>query len=200
MNKKNRIAVLEGGTYFHHVSFNDKKVSDLIDKVIYLRDLRESDLEGIDTLLLLSRLNPDLLQIKKEIILQYKNNGNKLVVLAENNAQHWLYHDFRETEVNYWWWLEENADSGIRVQTPEHEMFQYMDESAVIWHYHGVFDMAENCVEIVRGRENGAILFETADGTLITTLDPDFHHGNYFMPGATLFWYGLLNYLAFRQQ
>lgn len=199
MIKKHRIAVIEGGTYFHYFSFVDPEVSDLIDKVLYLPELSTQDLADVDTLVLMSRLNPDLLQEKKEIILSFKANGGKLVVLAENKVQNWLPAiSFRDTEVNFWWWLEAGADSGIRVIAPQHELFNFIDERAVIWHYHGVFALPQGATEIVRGREGGAILYEDTDGTLLSTLDPDFHHGNFFMPGATLFWYGLLNYLAYR--
>lgn len=200
MSNKHRIALLDGGTYFHYFSFIDDKVSPLIDKVIYLRELEEEDLEDVDTLVLMSRLNPDLLAEKKDILLQFKASDKKLVVLAENDAQDWLPDvTFSDTEVNFWWWLAGDVDSGIRVIAPQHELFDYMNEQAVIWHYHGVFTVPDGATEIVRGRENGAILYECADGTLITTLDPDFHHGNFFMPGATLFWYGLLQYLAHRR-
>lgn len=202
MEKKHRIALLDGGAYYHYFSHHDSKVSHLIDKVIYLRDLVADDLQDVDTLVLMSRLNPDLLEEKKALILAFKASGRKLVVLADNHVQDWLPGIvFHEAEVNFWWWLQPGADSGIRLKAPNHELFDFMDEPAVIWHYHGVFVVPEEGTEIVRGREGegGAILYEEADGTLITSLDPDFHHGNFFMPGATLFWYGLLDYLAHRQ-
>ncbi len=195
-----RIAVVEGGAYFHDFSLTDPKVNGLIAKRLYLRELQASDVDDIDVLLVMSCLNPDLLQQKKAIITGFKGRGKKLVILARNYVQEW-YPDivFTDTAVNFWWWLQAGADSGISVVAKHHPIFNYMDEEAVKWHYHGMFSVPENgcdgSVSIVKAREGGSILYEQADGTLITTLDPDFHHGSFFMPGASLFWYGLLNYL-----
>lgn len=193
-----RVAVLEGGTYFHDFSICDPKVAHLIDRSVYLRDMRSEDLEGMDVLILMSRLNPDLLDEKKEMILAFRRGGGQLIVLADNHVEDWM-EDVRHvsTEVNFWWWLEPNADSGLQIEAPHHPIFRYMDAKAVVWHYHGMFVCPDEAVSIVRCREGGSIFYEQPDGTLLTTLDPDFHHGSFFMPSSTLFWHGLLNYSAY---
>lgn len=199
---KNKLAVIDGGLYYHYFSINDGVAKDFINSVHYLRDLKFDDIADSDSLLVLSSQNTDLLEEKKDIFLEYANIPNKhLTIFGRNRTQNWIPNlKFTDTPTNFWWWLEENPNSGLSAHNMEHQIFKYLSLQDATWHYHGMFDVPEGATNFVSCREGGSLLYEDKNAfpatLLISSLDPDYHHGSFFMPATTKFWHKILNYLA----
>ncbi len=194
------IAILDGGTYYHHFAFADPMVADRVDTVVTLRGLRPAQLAGFGTVIVACRSNPDLLAEAAEALIGVLRRGDRLVVLGENEPTGWLP-GVRETGVptNYWWWLDPAADLGLTLRTPDHPLFRYVDLQSATWHYHGRFDLPQGAVGLIDCVEGGPILYEDRvswPGTLlVTSLDPIYHHGSFFMPAASRFLDGLMAWL-----
>lgn len=87
---------------------------------------------------------------------------------------------------------------------PEHPAQSGFTDRSVIWHSHGVLDLpgaATPLVDLARedGERDGAILAvwerPGAAPVLVSTMDPVYHHGSGFMPGATQLLYRSLTWL-----
>lgn len=200
------VAVLDGGAYYHHEAIRGPRFRDRFDRVLYVPDLADGDLDGCAAAIVADRILPAALRRKRRILLGFLARGGTLIVLGENRAHEWLpgvSWSFRPT--NFWWWLEEGADPGHRIAAPDHEIFRFVRPADVVWHYHGLFAPppgAEVLAAIApqadpEGR-GGAILYDHrgAGGgpgrLVVSSLDPFYHHGSHFMPAATRFLDGLL--------
>lgn len=195
-----KIAALDGGTYYHHFALTDPAFAPVFDRILPLRTFTAEDLEGVETLFVTCRSNPEILETKAEILQGFLQAGKRLVVMGDTLPGRWLPGiTHSPTEVNFWWWLEPNASSGLVVDSPDHPMFQHLSLQDATWHYHDQFTPPPGARSLISCREGGSILYEDTvswPGTLIVTgLDPCFHHGSYFMPNATKFLAGLLRYL-----
>jgi hypothetical protein len=209
------LAVLDGGTYYHREAiFGGRLGGNRFDRVIYAPELTSGDLAGCHAVMIADRIHPAVLRRKRPLLLSYLATGGTLIVLGENRAQEWapeIVWEFRPT--NFWWWLEKGADPGHRIAAPEHELFRHVGMDALVWHYHGLLTPPPGAVSLVdispdrdpEGR-GGSILYDHRDvaGTsgrmIVTTLDPFYHHGSFFMPAASRFLKGLLDWtdVAFR--
>jgi hypothetical protein len=143
------------------------------------------------------------------VLVDYLGAGGTLVVLGENRACQWapqVQWAFRPT--NFWSWLDPNHNPGLVVAAPEHPIFRHLPPRDFVWHYHGLLTpppgaiaLAGISAEADPEGQGGAILYDhpnlggTAGRLVITTLDPFYHHGSFFMPAASRFLGGLLDWL-----
>lgn len=207
MSDKAKIAILDGGAYYHHFAINTPAFRPYFDQIIYAPDLPSTSLDAFDVLIVIDRLNPDLLRQHAERLLAFADQGKTLVVLGEVEAHTWLPGaEWVSRPTNFWWWLDKNGDSGLRLAAPNHDLFNYLSLSDAIWHYHGLFlppaEASKLIVldETMTGGEADTILYEDRVSTngrfLVTCLDPFFHHGSNFMPATTRFLSGFLAWLS----
>ena len=83
-------------------------------------------------------------------------------------------------------------------------MWKYYTDEALHWHFHGALYPPQGAVPLVvleeGAEEDGAIIYydnATFPAELVvTTMDPCYHHGAGFMPGATQLLYRSLRWLA----
>jgi hypothetical protein len=197
----NNIAVLNSGTAFHIISLKKKPFNDYFKKVLYLPNLSFEQLEGIDILIVTCASAWDQLQKKKNIFYKFLSSGKTLVVMGRNETKHWLY-DIKEVELpfNFWWWLDTSNSIDLEVVKSDYKLFEYIELKDMSWHYHGGFEIPENSVNVIGHKDTKKSVFFELDeyygGKLIvTSLDPFYHHGSYFMPNATKFGFALLDYL-----
>lgn len=188
----NRVAALDGGTSYHHVALNDPRWAHLIDARIYLPELDNADLSAFDILVATCRSNPDQISQNKENLDAFLARGGMIVAFAGTAPERWLPNiTAREARVNYWWWLEDNPDSGLHVANPQHDLFTAMRLDDMTWHHHALFDPPAGATSLVNHVDGGSIFYDdpasTSGRLLITSLDPFFHHGSYFMPATTRF-------------
>ncbi|NME06764.1 hypothetical protein [Psychrobacillus sp. BL-248-WT-3] len=195
-----KIAVIYSGHAPHHRTFNEPKYKQYIDRLIYFPDFQNDSLEGIDVLFVPSQLNEHLLMASKEKIHAFANAGG-IVVAFGPQPWEWLPNQkWEERETNFWWWLEKDANSGLVLADPEYDLFNYITLRDATWHQHGVFWPVEGSHKLITTEDGGAVLYVdkvSTNGTwIITTLDPDYHFGSYFMPATERFLDGFLPWLA----
>ena len=187
-----RIAFIDGGTYYHHATWHDPAFNPCFVRNIYILDLPTADLSDLDCLWIASRHDPqDLLAVKAQLD-AFLRAGKMLVIMGENGVEQWLDGvEWRPGEVNFWWWLDKNADPGLRIAAPEHGLFRYLPLADATWHRHGGLTPPAGGISLIEGCDEGCILFdaelEQGGRVLVTTLDPCYHHGSYFMPATTRF-------------
>ena len=109
------LAILDGGSFYHHATIYGARYRDLFDRSIYMPELTPGHLEGIKLLIVPDRINPDLLRSRRQILIDFAERGGTLVVLGENQAETWLPGvNWTSRPTNFWWWLEKmpNRSSG----------------------------------------------------------------------------------------
>lgn len=194
------IAVLYSGNSHQHRTFNEPKYNRYLHKIIYLPDFQASDLEGVDVLLIPSQLHMGQLGQNKAVIAEYLACGGTVAALGAQSKDLLPSHRWEFRPTNFWWWLEKDAKSGLALAKPEHDLFRYITLSDATWHYHGVFFPPAGTEPLIEVEDDGVIFYIdkiTTPGTLImTTLDPEYHYGSYFMPATERFLDGFLPWLA----
>jgi hypothetical protein len=198
------LAILDGGTFYHHAAIHGERYRGLFDRVIYMRELTAGHLGGVDVLIVPDHLNPMQLRAARDILVDFAARGKTLVVFGENQAETWLPGvSWSPRPTNFWWWLDKDARPEQRLVAPEHELFGAVPFADTIWHYHGILQPPSRARILIDvpadpdGRDNGgALLYDdrvTTPGRLIvSTLDPFYHHGSNFMPATTKFLDGFL--------
>lgn len=193
------LAVLDAGTYYHHRTIYEPRYRDFFDEIIYTRDLPEADLSGVDTLLVSCRTDPSVLRPRREQIADFLANGKTVVAMGSTGHPDWLPNvNWTDTPTNFWWW-KEGGEIGLKLATPDHPLFNRLSLADVTWHYHGYFQVPDGAQSLVDVGDLGSIFYEDTVSTpgclLITSLDPMYHHGSYFMPATTRFLDGFLPFL-----
>ena len=196
-----KIAVVYSGNAPHKVTFNEPKYKKYINELIYLPELADTDLSKFDVLYVPSQLNERLLMKNKDKIMAFADQGG-IVCAFGPQPWEWLPNQkWEERETNFWWWLEKGADSGIRLTNGEHDLFKnYLTLADATWHQHGVFWPPAGCDTLIATVDGGSVLYvdkvSTKGTWVITTLDPDYHFGSYFMPATERFLDGFFPWLA----
>lgn len=195
-----KIAVIYSGHASHYRTFHEPKFAQYIEKLIYLPDLENTDLDPFDVLIVPSQLNSNLLLKSAKKIHKFADNGKTVVALGPQPWEWIPNQKWEHRPTNFWWWLEENADSGLRVKNENHPFFDYFTLEDSSWHQHGVFWPPSNATTLISTIDNGSVLYideVSTNGTwIITTLDPDYHFGSYFMPSAERFLEALFPWLS----
>ena len=191
------LAILDGGTFYHHAAIHGPRYRALFDKIIYAPELAADALAGVTFLIVPDRINPNILRAKREVLIDFVKAGRTLVVLGENRADTWLPGViWAARPTNFWWWLDKDARPPNRLLAPDHEFFRAVPFENTIWHFHGVLTPPAGARALIdvpadpEGRDSGgSLLYEdrvTLPGRLlVATLDPFYHHGSHFMPAAT---------------
>lgn len=202
MSNDPRIGLVDGGMAYHFDSYDRPPFKGAFDRIIYLRDLPLADLSDIDILIIPCRTNPHWLSLVTLQLQAFMRSGGTLAVMGETRPDTWLPDvGYAPIETNFWWWLEEGADLGLRMCAPGHSVNDYISREAATYHLHSSFTpLGKNQVSLIETREGESLMFEDlksyAPGRLVaTTLDPFFHHGQFFMPATTEFLKGLLPWL-----
>lgn len=196
-----KIGVIYSGNDAHYRTFHEPKFNQYIEKVIYHPEFLNADISSLDVLYVPSQLNKELLIKSAGKITDFANNGGTVAVFG---PQPWTWmpqQNWEPRPTNFWWWLEKDADSGLTLAAPEHPMFNdYLTLESCTWHQHGVFWPPENAKKLITAADGGAVMFEEilpgGGRWIVTTLDPDYHFGSYFMPATEKFLEGFFPYLA----
>ncbi len=194
------IAALDAGTYYHHRTFHTPELTPYLDRFIYLPELDDAALADCDALIVSCRTHPDLLVPHRARFARFLASGRTLVAMGETGSHRWLdgVH-WTDCEVNFWWWKTPGADSGLRLAQPAHPLFSHLPLADATWHQHGTFTPPPGAVSLIDKAGAGSVLYEdrhsTAGRLIVTSLDPMYHHGSYFMPAASRFLRGFLPWL-----
>ncbi|GEB33640.1 MULTISPECIES: hypothetical protein [Brevibacillus] len=195
-----KIAALYGGSSQHFRSLNEPKYRKYYDRLIYLPDLENTSLDEFDALVVPSQLHMGLVMKSREKIKQFAEKGG-IVVAFGPQPREWIPgQNWELRPTNFWWWLDKNAKSGLVLQKPDYDLFSYITLADATWHQHGVYWPPEGAEVLISTEDGGAVLYvdkvSTAGTWIVTTLDPDFHFGSYFMPATERFLDGFLPWLA----
>lgn len=191
------LAVLDGGTFYHHDTIYGPRYRAKFNRAIYVRDLSPRDLDGISLLIVPDRINPDQLRAHRQLLIEFADAGNTLIVFGENEAETWLPGAvWASRPTNFWWWLEPGAKPPHRLVDPHHALFEAVRFEDTIWHFHGVLTPpagARPLIDVPAEGDypGGTLLYEdivtTRGRIIVATLDPFYHHGSGFMPATTRF-------------
>jgi hypothetical protein len=198
-----KIAVIYSGHAPHYRTFHEPKYAQYIEKLIYFPEFGKTDLSAFDVLIVPSQLNSTLLLKYVDKINAFADSGKIVVALGPQPwewlpGQRWEYQ-----ETNFWWWTEENPKSGLRVKNENHPFFDFFTLADCTWHQHGVYFPPEGATTLIEKEDEGAVLYideiSTKGTWVITTLDPDYHFGSYFMPATERFLEALFTWLSIGQ-
>lgn len=195
-----KIAALYGGSSQHFRSLNEPKYRRYYEKLIYLPDLEHTSLDEFDALVVPSQLHMGLVMKSRDKIREFSERGG-IVVAFGPQPREWIPgQNWELRPTNFWWWLDKNAKSGLVLQKPDYDLFSYITLEDATWHQHGVYWPPEGAEVLISTEDGGAVLYvdkvSTAGTWIVTTLDPDFHFGSYFMPATERFLDGFLPWLA----
>lgn len=197
-----KISVLYGGQAPHYVTYHTPKFNQYLHKIIYLPEFSEQDLAGTDVLVAASQLHSGCLLDTAPAIIRFADRGGTVVAFGPQPRQWIPNQDWEERPTDFWWWLEENADSGLRMAAADYPLFRdgYLTLADCTWHQHGVFHLKEGMRPLIDMKDGGSLMYvdkvSTGGTWIVTTLDPDFHFGSYFMPATERFLEGFFPWLA----
>ncbi len=180
-------AIITGGASYERNFFynKDAKYAHFFDKRIYHKDAQNTDFSGFDYVVIASRANPRFLLPCKEKFVDFLKNGGSIVSFGEVTQGYLPNIAWKEYGVNFWWWLSQGADMSFEVGEYGKGLFSKMDLFAAKWHYHGAFYPPKDSQMILANELNEAIIYKDTSfkgGLYVTSLDPDFHLGQGFMP------------------
>ncbi|MGQ0774340.1 MAG: hypothetical protein ACT4NY_07985 [Pseudonocardiales bacterium] len=197
------LAAVYGGSAQHHRTLTEPKYAQhLTGGLIYLPELADTDLTAYRGLLIPERLHRGLLTRAAYRISELLEAGGTVIAFSGGEPIPEFLPGVRwqHRPTNYWWWLEPDADVGVRLAAREHSLFQRLTLRDCTWHYHGVLqppDGAQVLVELATGE---ALLYldqvSTAGTIIVSTLDPISHYGSYFMPATERFLDGFLPWVT----
>ncbi len=197
-----RLAAVYNGSAPHHRTLNEPKYHRWLSEIIYLPDLPGADLSTFDGLLIPERLHKGKIDAASAKVRGFLERGGcALVFGGGEHPPSWLpglKWEYRPT--NFWWWLEPGADLGLVAPDPDHSLFDYITLADATWHYHGVLYPPDGAETPIALEEGGALLYidrvSTPGTLLVTTLDPIYHFGSYFMPATECFLDGFLPWVV----
>lgn len=197
------LAAVHSGSAAHDRALNTPKYArHLTGGSVYLPELRDVDLTGLDGLVIPERMHRGLLDAGARRVLDLLDGGGTVVAFSggEPLPDFLPGIDWAHRPTNFWWWLEPGADLGLRTRAPDHPLFDGLDLADCAWHYHGVLRPPEGSEVLVELPTGEALLYVdrgSTPGTLIvTTLDPLSHYGGYFMPATERFLDGFMPWVA----
>ncbi|WP_375552392.1 hypothetical protein [Rhodophyticola porphyridii] len=197
------IAAIDGGMSYHTRTLRRGKYARLFTSLIRPSDLGATDLGAFPTLLVPCRTNGQRLAGARAQLAAFMEAGGFLVVMGETRPD--LFLDGVAVDpvpTNFWWWLENEGDLGLRITAPDHPLMSRLSQADLTWHVHGTLRLTgggDTLAAWHEGAAGGPILIDSRRGRgrlLITTLDPIYHHGSGFMPATTRFLDVFLPWLA----
>lgn len=195
-----KIAVFYSGSSQHSRTYKTSEFGQYVDAIIPVRHFADADLTPYDVLIIPSQSHLRLLDENVEKIHAFANEGKTVVVFGPQHREWLPAHKWEFRETNFWWWLEPGADSGLRLTGPDSDLFtKYLTLADATWHQHGVYWPTDGCETLVSTVDGGSVLYidrvNTKGTWVLTTLDPDYHYGSYFMPATERFLRGFMPWL-----
>ncbi|MCQ1948198.1 hypothetical protein [Arthrobacter sp. zg-Y1116] len=200
-----RIGLLHCGTFQPLRTLADPALAPYRLESVYLPDADPAVLADLDVVIVSDRLHQGQLgRFVPAILAALSDPGKTVIVLGENKVEQWLPgvgYSFRPTV--FWMWRT-GEDNGTRLRLPEDPMWEFFTPWSVSWHHHGLLHPRPGARSLVvmeeDGAESGTLLYVDEANQparlLVTTMDPVYHHGSGFMPGASQLLYSLLRWVT----
>lgn len=186
-----RLIAVSCGTFYHIETLEGYRAPDVWDMVCPPEDIAATLHPG-DTLFVPCRSPAQRLIAQAEAIRTHLERGGTVVAMGESQSQLWLPNiSFIPRPTNWWWWLDPDADLGVRIIAPKHPLVARLGTEEVSWHLHGHFDPPKGAEVLLADENELALLYvdtvTTPGRCVVTSLDPCYHHGSHFMPATTGF-------------
>ncbi|MCQ1951260.1 hypothetical protein NNX28_15175 [Arthrobacter sp. zg-Y859] len=200
-----RIGLLHCGTFPPLRTLADPALAPYRLESVYLPDADPAVLADLDVVIVSDRLHQgQLARFVPAILAALQDPAKTVIVLGENKVEQWLPgvgYSFRPTV--FWMWRT-GEDNGTRLRLPEDPMWEFLTRWSVSWHHHGLLHPRPGARSLVvmeeDGAESGSLLYvdevNQPARLLVTTMDPVYHHGSGFMPGASQLLYSLLRWVT----
>ncbi|MCC9205951.1 hypothetical protein [Arthrobacter sp. zg-Y769] len=200
-----RIGLLHCGAFQPLRTLADPALAPYRLESVYLPDADPAALADLDVVIVSDRLHQgQLARFVPAILVALQDPGKTVIVLGENQVEQWLPgvgYSFRPTV--FWMWRT-GEDNGTRLRLPEDPMWEFFTPWSVSWHHHGLLHPRTGARSLVvmeeGGAESGSLLYvdevNQPARLLVTTMDPVYHHGSGFMPGASQLLYSLLRWVT----
>ncbi|MCQ1954575.1 hypothetical protein [Arthrobacter sp. zg-Y238] len=200
-----RIGLLHCGTFPPLRTLADPALAPYRLESVYLPDVDPAVLADLDVVIVSDRLHQgQLARFVPAILAALQDPAKTVIVLGENKVEQWLPgvgYSFRPTV--FWMWRT-GEDNGTRLRLPEDPMWEFLTPWSVSWHHHGLLHPRPGARSLVvmeeDGAESGSLLYvdevNQPARLLVTTMDPVYHHGSGFMPGASQLLYSLLRWVT----
>jgi hypothetical protein len=146
-----------------------------------------------------TRLNQDILLEHKQKFKDYLDGGGHLVSFGDFERP-WVPNvKWKFYPTNFYWWVNPGADLPLYPASPDHPLFRHITVDDAKWHYHGVFLPHDRAERVLVNEIGEAIIYvdrTSHKGNMyMTTLDPDYHLGQGFIPKAEKFLDGYLAWI-----
>ncbi|MBT0607439.1 hypothetical protein [Aequorivita echinoideorum] len=169
-----KIGLLFNGVWSHYVFATAPKYKDVM-KLVYIHDLSDDELEGLEGLMIPFQSNQDIITEKKEVIYSFLKKGKKVFVEGDTTSE-WLDAEWVDRPTNNYWWVENPNNPPISDTDFSHPIYEGLSPRHSCWHTHGSYLSAPKGAKIIQTKPDGEIItWETHEygGTLMaTTLDP----------------------------
>ncbi|MHA6782595.1 hypothetical protein ACVGOW_16620 [Pseudonocardia saturnea] len=197
------VAAVYGGSAAHHRALTRPEYARHLDGgLVYLPELANTDLTGLDALVVPERMHRGLLTAGAGRIRELLDAGGTVVAFSggEPLPEFLPGVAWQHRPTDFWWWLEQGADPGLWSPSPDHALFDHLSLRDCTWHHHGVLDPPDGAQTLVALPGGEALLYvdrvSTAGTLVVSTLDPLSHYGGHFMPATERFLDGFLPWLA----
>lgn len=200
-----RMAMLHCGGHAQLATLADPALQPYGIRSVHARTAPADALDDADVVVVADRIRTDLLTPWAPAVRARAEAGATVVILGENSVGDWWPDAREQVRPTIFWWWRTGEDSRIRRTDTDHPGAAWFADKALIWHYHGVLDPPEGAVSLVDlhtpdGERDGSLLYidevSTPGRVLVTTMDPVYHHGSGFMPGATQLLYSALRWAS----
>jgi len=194
------ILAVHPGASYHIESLEAPRYAGCFDRLVRPEDLPQVVLEDFSVVLIPCRTPADRMLEHAGRLRAYLDAGGTVIATGESDSGIFLPAiNFTPQPTNFWWWLTPGADLGVRIAAPEHALFRRLEARDLAWHLHGWFDPPPGAEVLAVNESGNPILYidevSTAGRMVVTSLDPFYHHGSYFMPAATRFLDGFLPWM-----
>ncbi|OZI12651.1 hypothetical protein CEW92_05720 [Bacillaceae bacterium SAS-127] len=189
------------GISFHHffLQHHDGRYEKFFDRIIHILEVPMTDLTTYDYIYIPARHNQDLLFSYQSIWENYLRKGGHILAFGEIEKPWLPYVQWKSYPTNFYWWVWAGADLPMYATEEEHPLLQNMTIDDMKWHYHGVIQPHENMEVIVHNEmQEGLICVDRTSfkgNIYVTTLDPEYHYGQGFIPKVENFLDHYLNWI-----
>lgn len=203
MSRPPCVAMLHCGSHAHLAALADPALEPYGIRPVHARTGATPALDDADVVLVADRIRPDLLSPWADRIRDRALAGATVVILGENSVDTWWPGVREQVRPTIFWWWRTGEDSRIHRASRDHPHAAWFSDKSLTWHYHGVLTPPAGAVSLVelhtpKGPVDGSLLYidevTTPGRVLVTTMDPVYHHGSGFMPGATQLLYSVLRW------
>lgn len=180
---RKRLGIVYDGSLPEHRVIGDGRFRPWLAQVIYLPYLPETDLRGLDGLIVPEGTNHRKLQEISGTIRGFLEVGRTVALFGDHPVA-WL-------PGIAWEFRPALSSPKLTAGTPDHGFHRHVPVLDTIWHHHGVLRPPAGADTLLATEDRAAVLYVDRVSTpgimLVSTLDPIRHCGETAMPAAGRF-------------